>query len=83
MDIVGPSTLFENDEEDVDDKRNGDDIEDRETIEEERRLNQTWASSISVGTCNFFNKSKPILFVRKHTLLTDSVPRFKLATPTE
>ena len=38
MDIVDPSMFFEEDEEDVDDKRNKDDIEDRETIEEERHL---------------------------------------------
>ena len=39
MDIVDSSMFFEEDEEDIDDKRNEDDIEDRETIEEERHLN--------------------------------------------
>ena len=39
MDIMDPSMFFEEDEEDVDDKRNKDDTKDRETIEEERHLN--------------------------------------------
>ena len=39
MDYVDSSMFFEEDEEDVDDKRNKDDIEDKETTKEERHLN--------------------------------------------
>ena len=39
MDIVGPSMFFEEDDKDVDDKRNKDDIEDKETTKEECHLN--------------------------------------------